>query len=208
MRRFGFIGNALWVVSILLTVWIVGRTAWGETARSDTSGIWYGAQILQPWYKRGQNPRQQGQRIKALKVLVGAISAASAETGIPGGIALAVARRESSLLPSVGRCEILGSRGEQGYFQVMPGGVVEREHAPADCDDMTNPLCNARTALRAMASVRDRCEGSSPWVWVGVYGRGHHGCPSEAEVREWAEVARSRTFYCQIARDCSRTWPE
>ena len=206
------VGRLMVCFSIALSIWVFGRMLIGnEVEMTDREEIavrlWHDAQVLQPWYRRAKTQGEVEYRGKMLKELTRSLIAAWEETGVDPFIGLAIARRESSLRPRVGHGKILGSRGEQGYFQVMPGGVIERQYAPDDCQDMTDPLCNARTAFRAMKGIQDRCPGSSPWVWVGVYGRGHSGCPLESNVKQWHEVLLARSYYCTIVEDCDATWP-
>jgi hypothetical protein len=153
------------------------------------------AHKLQPWYA----VRSMPWRAAHLDKLSRAVCAASAETGVSPLLAIAVARRESSLLPRVGLGKKVGSRGEQGYFQVLPGSPAARLGA---CDQ-TEPACNALSALRYMRALQTRC-GEDPWVWVGAYGAGH--CPTPLEARRWGVVRVARRFYCEVA-DCDTGWP-
>jgi len=120
-------------------------------------------------------------------------------------LALAVARRESSLHPRVGRGHQVGTLGEVGYFQVIPGGAAERT-CGRGCDQ-AEPECNARTAMCWLAHSRTEC-GTDPWVYVGAYGR--RRCPrNAAEARRWPEVRRARGFLCEaMGASCVTTWPE
>lgn len=137
--------------------------------------------------------------------LASVIHDAAMDNGVDPWVALAVARRESSLHPRVGLGQVTGSLGELGYFQVFPGGAAERMCGQG-CDQ-ADPGCNARTATCWMAHVREQC-GDDPWSYVGAYGR--RRCPrNTAEARRWPEVRRAREFLCEaMGASCDTTWPE
>jgi hypothetical protein len=159
-------------------------------------------QELQPWYYQSRDPVTLSRRSEQLTQLTNAICNASRETKIDPILAVAIAFRESSLHPIVGRGERDGKRGERGYFQVMPGSSAER-FAPFDCSQH-EPECNAKTALRFMSFLRDKCDNT--WSWVGSYGRGVK-CPDIEVAREWTEVRIARRYLCKIG-DCDSIWPE
>lgn len=162
-----------------------------------------GVRRLQPWYYIAKNPRVQLRREKEFGRLVSYIHDASIKNQIDPRIAVVVGFRESSLLPS---SQVkTGSRGERGYFQVMPGGLAIRVCGDG-CNQKT-PECNANTALCYLSYCRDMC-GESPWQYVGGYGRSR--CPeSVTEARTWPEVRRARRLLCRAYGDwvCDEVWP-
>lgn len=187
---------------LLLLILLLGQGA-GAEASECYGRVQAAALKLQPWYAGSTDSRTLSLRLRHLDDVTRAICAASAETGIDPVLAVAVARRESSLLPLVGLGTKNGSRGERGYFQILPNGAAER-FSPDACSQH-DPYCNASTALRYMAFLQNRCGSTDPWVWVGAYGSDH--CPTAVESRSWRVVQLARSFYCDIA-DCSSLWPE
>ena len=162
-----------------------------------------GIRRLQPWFFRAKNPRVQLRREREFFRLAGYIHDASVANDIDPRISVVVAFRESSLLPSIQLKT--GSRGERGYFQVMPRSLAIRRCGNG-CDQNT-PACNASTALCYLSYCRELC-GESPWQYVGGYGRSR--CPnSVAEARSWREVRRARRLLCHTYGDwvCDEIWP-
>lgn len=194
----------LWVLTLAIVFSLICSTiyAFGEEANSCYSHVHSAIQKLQPWYYSSSDPVALSHRSEHLDVLSRAICNASDETGIDPLLAVAIAFRESSLHPIVGSGARDGERGEQGYFQVMPGGPALR-FSPLDCSQH-EPGCNAKTALRFMSFLRERCEDT--WSWVAAYGRGS-GCPSRSQAKEWTEVRVARGHLCKIG-DCDEIWPE
>lgn len=190
------------VMTILLFLIFGAFWAYGEEATSCESRVHHAIQKLQPWYYQSRDPIALSRRGEQLSQLTNAICNASRETKIDPILAVAIAFRESSLHPIVGCGERDGKRGERGYFQVMPGGSAEG-FAPTDCSQH-EPECNARTALRFMSFLRDKCDNT--WSWVASYGRGVK-CPEIKIAREWTEVRVARSYLCKIG-DCDTIWPE
>lgn len=123
----------------------------------------------------------------------------AAEYGINPFIALAIAMKESSLLPNR-----MGALGEEGYWQVMPRGYARRV-CSGGCEP-SSPRCNARTAICYMDHVRSLC-GDSPWVWVNAYGM--RRCPREAETRAMRPSRRARGFLVATVgeEEADQIWP-
>jgi hypothetical protein len=192
----------------LLLFGLVARSAIGEQgSEQQTCGqtVWHAAQTLQPWFYNANTIEGQERRSAHLVDLTRAVCISSRAFDIDPLLSLAVARRESSLLPRVGRGEQNGARGERGYFQVMPDGAAER-FRPTECSQH-EPKCNAMTAMGFMADLRDNvCQSADPWVWLGAYGRGR--CPSPDEARTWSELHLARRFLCEVTEDCASIWPE
>lgn len=187
-----------WLIVVMLIVSVESLAS----AEECESVVWSASQTLQPWYKTGPLTTL-ATRAQHLKTLTAAICKASNETGINPLIALAVARRESSLLPMVGLGEKNGARGERGYFQILPRGPAE-QFAPDHCDQY-DPLCNAMTAMRYMVHVQTVCNTHDPWVWIGAYGTSK--CPSSRDAREWMGLKAARHFLCEVDDNCDETWP-
>lgn len=161
---------------------------------------------LQPYYSKGHNDRARSRRNGQKARLAHAINDAAKRYRIDPLIAVAMARRESSLHPIVGYGKRDGALGERGYFQIFPNGYAERVCGldnGARCNQY-DEQCNARTAMCWLAKIREQC-GDDPWIYVGGYGRTR--CPRDRdEAQRWAEVVTARDFYCEIA-DCERGWP-
>ena len=178
-----------------------------ETRQRVDSESWEvvaeGVRRLQPWYLNAKNPRVRMRRDREFSRLVSYIHKASVTNEIDPRIAVVVGFRESSLLPSIQLKT--GSRGERGYFQVMPKSLAVRVCGKG-CDQNT-PQCNVNTAMCYLSYCRELC-GGSPWQYVGGYGRSR--CPdSVAEARTWREVRRARRLLCQAYGDwvCDEVWP-
>jgi hypothetical protein len=208
----------LTILTVLLAMACV-RTAFAEEGEpSDQAAarptdcheqVWNSAQKLQPWWYRGNNVVARSRRAKLLSDFTAATCVETTARAFPSLIAVALAFRESSIMPHVGRGKKLGALGERGYWQVMPGGKAE-SFVPRDCSQHVVE-CNAKSAMSYMAWLRDDyCadkNGQSPWIYVGAYGRGH--CPrSLEEARTWDEVKIARRIYCSIEPNCNETWPE
>lgn len=171
--------------------------------KSSREVVAEGVRILQPWYYMAKNPRVRLRRDREFGRLVSYIHDASIKNQIDPRIAVVVGFRESSLLPSIQFKT--GSRGERGYFQVMPRSLAVR--VCGDGCDQNTPRCNADTALCYLSYCRDLC-GENPWQYVGGYGRSR--CPeSVAEARTWREVRRARRLLCRTYGDsvCDEVWP-
>jgi soluble lytic murein transglycosylase-like protein len=152
---------------------------------------------LQPWYrKRGRSARR----------LADIIYTAAREHGVDPFLALSMAYRESSLLPSVGRGERVGALGEEGYFQVMPSSYPRR--VCGEGRNMGQPRANADTAMCYVAHVREVCESHDPWVYVAAYGM--RGCPSPERARQLPSPRRRRETLCTVVGDteCDTIWPQ
>jgi hypothetical protein len=194
------------VLAILLTI-VVTRDLLGEQGDEHDQcrvQVWYGAQQLQPWYRQASDPIARSKRAQHLQDFTAAVCAEAPPRGIDPRLAVALAFRESSLLPRVGLGKQNGALGERGYFQVMPGGKAER-FVPDDCS-MHVASCNAKAAMSYLAWLRDNCPTGDNWELVGAYGRGR--CPGPREARDWTEVQVARRLYCQLEPDCDTTWPE
>ena len=171
------------------------REAWAGTVEpvlemADQIQVW------QPWYSARDYRREHA------VFLAKAFHGAAKTHGIDPWLALAIARRESSLDPNVGNGKRCGSRGEQGYFQIMPRGAALK--ACGKQRNMFDVGANADTAMCYLKLMQDHCPGST-WRWVAAYG--WRRCPSEREAREDRATKLAREFYCQAVRGCDRTWP-
>jgi hypothetical protein len=183
----------------------------GDLDDQCIESVWYAVQQLQPWYRRAPDAVVASRRAAQLRDLTDAICAASTAYDINPLLAVAVAFRESSLLPQVGLGGRNGARGERGYFQVMPGGAAEA-FRPGECSQH-EPRCNAFTALGYMASLRQQSSlagygkgGLLTWVYLGAYGRST-GIPSLEEAVEFTELHRARATFCRIEEECDEVWP-
>lgn len=193
------------LVAAMLVLILSEVEAEGEVGRSECrSSLWRNAQVLQPWFKQAKTPSEISSRTRHLGVLVTSICEAAETYYIDPELALAIAFRESSLRPSVGNGKIIGSRGERGYFQILPGSPAE-SFRPGECSQH-NPRCNAMSALGYMQHLKTTCISQDPWVWVGAYGRSR--CPTGAEAREFAETKIARRYFCSIDLECGDIWPE
>jgi hypothetical protein len=167
---------------------------------------------LQPWWVNTRDREEFERRRDKAHSLAGSIRRAALARDFDPILGVAIARRESSLLPWFGEGRLrkgkraAGPLGERGYFQIFKRGVAERRCG--DCDQY-DPECSARTAFCWLDSMREICGSSDLWVLVGAYGRTR--CPRDAqEATGWREVARARRFYCEALRDpaeCDRRWP-
>ena len=170
----------------------------------DIEMVYHGIRSLQPWYFWSKKFQTRLQRERQFFKLSEYIFDASTKNNIDPRIAVVIGFRESSLLPRVG-LHGEGSRGEKGYFQVMPESLATRTCGGA-CD-LHDPACNAYVAMCFLSHCRDLC-GSSPWQYVGGYGRSR--CPDSVnEARGWFEVRRARKLLCSAyGRDvCQTVWP-
>lgn len=120
-------------------------------------------------------------------------------------IALAIARRESAFSHKVRKLLVKGSRGEEGFFQIMPKSVPSR--ACAKGRNMGNMEHNADAAMCWLAEVRRICNSDDPWVYVPAYGVGF--CPSEQEGRYMESALKARRFLCEMVGvdKCNLIWP-
>jgi hypothetical protein len=159
---------------------------------------------LQPWFTRGNT----GNRAAIRRNIARAIARAAEEHDIDPLIATAIARRESSLIPALGRGRIKGRNPKmRGFFQIYPDGVAERmcgTHNGIRCNQY-NVHCNAQTALCFLSKIKHWC-GDDPWLYVGGYGRSE--CPADRnEAMTWNEVVVARNFFCEVSDNCERVWP-
>lgn len=187
----------LLIMILCLLTLIAVRHTFGETGRDTTVSILMdGIVKLQPYYYH-----EERERVEAFR-LAHAISAASKIYDIDPLIALAVARRESSLLPAVGSGRVRGGGGlDVGYFQVRAGSAAERHCGRCVTGDIE---CNARIGLCWLSYARSVC-GSDPWLYIGGYGRGR--CPSNrGEAVSWSEIRIARNFFCEIVENCEEVW--
>lgn len=206
----GYMVRFLLSAAAIITALVVAREAFGEVGNCAAE-VWYGAQQLQPWYKRAADPVTMSRRAKVLQDFTEATCSEAPPRRIWPRLAVALAFRESSIVPRVGLGKQNGLKGERGYWQVMPGGKAE-SYVPRTCSQHS-PICNAKSAMSYLAHLRDApvdeggCGSDDPYMWIGAYGRGH--CPSSPEAaREWEEVRVARRLYCQIEPDCDTLWPE
>jgi hypothetical protein len=151
---------------------------------------------LQPWYAR---------RPRAAKRLAMIIFDAAEEHSQDPWIALSMAYKESSFAPGVGRLEVTGGLGEEGYFQIMP-----RSYPGRTCGrgrSMGNARANADTAMCYLAHVRDLCETDDPWQYVSAYGM--RRCPGPGEGQDLRPSKRARRILCKMIgqAECDRRWP-
>lgn len=103
----------------------------------------------------------------------------------------ALVMRESSYDPDVAEGRRVGSRGEVGVMQVMPGGAALL-FAPPRCSQ-AEAWCSLATGCGYLAYQRDHACPGSTWRWVAAYGRSR--CPSEAEAREDTATRRARDLF-------------
>lgn len=188
--------TVLLIMTLCLLTLIVGRYAMGETGQDTTVTVLMdGIVKLQPYYYHDER-----ERVEAFR-LAHAIDVASRAYDIDPLIALAVARRESSLLPAVGSGHVRGGERDVGYFQVREGSAAERHCGRCATGDIE---CNARIGLCWLSYVRSVC-GSDPWFYIGGYGRGR--CPSNRrEAVSWSETHIARNFFCEIVENCEEVW--
>ncbi len=151
---------------------------------------------LQPWYER---------RPQAAKRLAMIIFDAAEEHSQDPWIALAMAYKESSLSPGVGRLKVTGGLGEEGYFQIMPRSYPGRTCGKGR--NMGNARANADTAMCYLAHVRDLCDTDDPWQYVSAYGM--RRCPYPGEGHDLQPSKRARRFLCKMIGqgECERRWP-
>jgi hypothetical protein len=175
-----------------------------ERRRAEMHGaVRNGISRLQPWFLGGSSAREVRSRQTRRNEIADAILRAADQHGFDSRIAVAMARRESSLMPSIGTGRRNGSRGEMGYFQIMPNGFAQGV-CGRGCDQY-DVDCNARTAMCYLDHCRRRC-GNDPWLYVGGYGRSR--CPrNRAEAATWPEVQKARSFLCEAYENCSEIWP-
>jgi hypothetical protein len=125
-------------------------------------------------------------------------------------IALAIAYKESSLSPGVGRLRVTGELGEEGYFQIMPRGYARQLCGKGR--SMGNARANADTAMCYLAHVRATCETDDPWVYVLAYSMNlhRHGCPSASLGHRLRPSRRARAALCNMfgEEECREVWPE
>ena len=178
---------------------VASFTSWAEAEveveRSDDwerqDLITAGVVALQPWYEA--RPRDAA-RIARI------IDEAATSNGIDPWLAVAIARRESSLLQGQ-----VGSLGEQGMFQVMPRSAALRV-CRRGCS-IDQPRCNAEVAMCFLAHVREICGSDDTWVWVGAYGMSR--CPTPREARSMVSTRRARAFLVDLVGEerAAESWP-
>lgn len=146
---------------------------------------------------------EKARNISRSAKIAGVIWEAGERWGVSPKIAAALAYRESQFRRSVQVGAERGSRGELGFFQVMPRSV------PVDlCGRGRNLLSmrdNAETALCFLNELRRICGTRDMWVLIGAYGLSR--CPTPREARGMASVKLARSIYCGIESDCGRLWP-
>jgi len=154
----------------------------------------------QPWYTK---------RPRMAKRLARIIMDAALEHGQSPWIALAIAYKESSLSPGVGRLKVTGDLGEEGYFQIMPRSYPMR--ACGKGRSMGNARANADTAMCFLGVVQGMCDTDDPWVYVNAYGINvsRHGCPTSEQGHGLRPARRAREILCRMVGDeeCGEIWP-
>jgi hypothetical protein len=151
---------------------------------------------LQPWYEK---------RPRLARRLAGIILDAARDHEQEPWIALSMAYKESSLSPGVGRLQVTGELGEEGYFQIMPRSFPMRECGKGR--SMGNARANADTAMCWLSYVRNLCETDDPWQYVSAYGMSR--CPEPGEGRELRPSKRGREILCRMVgeEECDSIWP-
>lgn len=186
---------ALFIVSLL-----AGSALGEEEENTCAESVGAAIQELQPWYRPTLGALPGSKRAKTRDMLAEAICTATEKHAIDPLLSVAIAFRESSLLPNQE-----GSKRERGYFQVMPTSAIEKRFAPGPCSQH-EAMCNTQTALGFMAWLRDEyCQSDDAYVWLGAYGRGR--CPTSKEARSWPELKAARRILCEIDADCSKKLP-
>lgn len=167
-----------------------------QQAEAEGMGLVEEVVALQPFYKTRQRAAAQ---------LARHIQEAALRHGVLPEIGLAMAFCESSLLPSVGLGPRRGSRGERGYFQVMPRGRAERLCGQGR--SQWNAAANADTAMCYLAHIRDNvCRTDDPWIYVAAYSS--RSCPSARGARRMTGAKRRRKVFCRIVGPgCDAVWP-
>ena len=89
------------------------------------------------------------------------ILAASVHFNISPGLALAIAKQESSL-----RTDVIGSVGEVGIFQIRP------KYSKYTADELKNPIINIVEGLRFLKNARKRCKHQKDMTWIVCYNLG------------------------------------
>ena len=120
-------------------------------------------------------------------------------------LALAMAHVESAFHPSVGTGRRRGSRGEEGYFQVMPRSRPWRICGRGR--SMFDTSANADTAMCYFARLREVCQTDDPWVLVSAYSRSY--CPKPWTARWMRGTKNRRKSLCSMVGDerCNVIWP-
>ena len=120
-------------------------------------------------------------------------------------IALAIAYKESSFAPGIGRLRVTGELGEEGYFQIMPNSAVRRLCGQGR--SMGNARANADTAMCWLSYVRGHCETDDPWQYVSAYGM--RRCPRPGQGRQLRPSRRARKILARMVGDeeCEAIWP-
>lgn len=151
---------------------------------------------IQPYYRS---------RDKRAYSLATAIYTAAQKHDQNPWIALSIAVRESGLRPEVGNLKIRGSRGELGYFQVMPNSQPQK--ICGKNRSMKNAFFNADTALCWLSYVQSYCSTSDPWQYVAAYGMSR--CPGARESRRMRSTQKARQLLCDLVGDqkCEKIWP-
>jgi len=154
----------------------------------------------QPWYTK---------RPRRARRLARIIMDAAHEYEQNPWIALAMAYKESSLSPGVGRLKVTGELGEEGYFQIMPRSYPLR--ACGEGRSMGNARANADTAMCYLSLVQQTCDSTDPWVYVNAYGMNtaRHGCPTPERGHDMRPARRAREILCRMVGDeeCGTIWP-
>lgn len=151
---------------------------------------------LQPWYRSRPNRARR---------LASIIHDAAVDHEQNPWIALAMAYKESSFQPGVGELHVTGDLGEEGYFQVMPGGYAMRTCGRGR--SMGNARANADTAMCYLGVVQSECDTDDPWQYVSAYGM--RRCPRPGEGRSLRPSKRARSILCRMVgeEECSSIWP-
>lgn len=120
-------------------------------------------------------------------------------------VALAMAHVESAFHPWVGSGRRRGSRGEEGYFQVMPRSRPWRVCGRGR--SMFDTSANADTALCYFARLREVCQTDDLWVLVSAYSRNH--CPKPWTARWMRGTKNRRKSLCSMVGEqrCNEIWP-
>jgi len=184
-----------------MALWSPGKCNAEEARKAGPADLVLGelaraVQNLQPWY------RSRPERAAGLAEAI--LHAAQAHEQDPF-LALAVAFAESALHPSVGEGRRLGSKGERGYFQVMPDSRPERLCGRGQ--DMFDASENAATAMCYFAHLEELCQTRDPWVLVAAYALAR--CPSPRYARRMRMTRKRRAILCRVVGEprCLEIWP-
>lgn len=194
-----FLFISLIIIIFLYSLDTIGQEGiWVDTPVSKISEA---IKTLQPYYFKEPLTKRKS---KFLYDLSKAIRDSTKEFNIDPMIAVSIARRESSLLPSVGlgmkqtkfpeRGPVwVGPNDEKGYFQILPDSAVERV-CNFNCNQF-NPYCNSKTAMCWLNHSREIC-GSNPWQFVAGYGLPK--CVSTEHAKRLYHVRRARNYFVEI----------